>query len=53
MYLGKVANFNILKDVVKKSDKLVFSKRSQFEKILSNENNIQRASMSYKDFKQK
>lgn len=53
MYLGKVANFNILKDVVKKNDKLVFSKRSQFEKILSNENNIQRASMSYKDFKQK
>ena len=53
MFLGKIANLNILKSSVKTNNKLVFSKRSQYEDMLSKENNVQRTRLSYKDYKQK
>ena len=53
MCLGKIANFNLLKRSVKKNNSLVFSKRSQFEDMLSKENSVQKKCMSYKDYKQK
>jgi hypothetical protein len=51
MYLGKTMNLSVLKQTKVKESNMFFDKKTKFDNIFASEHNVQKAVLSYKEFK--